>query len=442
MSHGTEIDNAEPRSSVRRVADRRFTLDIERLSQAKAKRTRRIIYIVTGLAAITLVTAGLSRLKPAAPGVDRATVWVDTVKRGPLVRQVRGTGTLVPEEVRWIPAGTEGRIERVLVQPGAIVMADTVLLEMSNPELELSARDAEWQVRGAEAELAKLKISLESQLLDQKAEAARVQADFHQARLQAEADEALAKDGLVSSLSLKVSRVRAQELSTRQELEQKRLEIAADSAEAELAVQRSRLEQVRALAALRRSQLEALRVRPGVEGVLQQLPVEVGQRVSAGVTLAKVVQPGRLKAELRIAETQAKDILIGQPATIDTRNGIVAGRVSRIDPAVENGTVTVDVQLTEALPKGARPDLSVDGAIELERLADVLYVGRPAYGQENSLVGLFRIESDGAEASRVQVRLGRSSVNTIEIVEGLAAGDQVVLSDVSAWDAFDRIRLN
>ncbi len=417
-------------------------MDIPRPSQAAARRTRRIIYSLSGLAVILLVTAGLSRLRPAAPSVERATVWVDTVKRGPLVRQVRGTGTLVPEEVRWIPASTEGRVERVLVQPGALVEPETVLIEMSNPELEQSAQDAGWQLRGSEAELTDLRLRLDRDLLAQRAVAAQVQAEYHQARLQAEADEDLAKHGLVSALTLKLSKVRAEELATRDEIERQRIEINAGSVRAQLAVQEARVGQLRALAQLRRGQVEGLRVRSGINGVLQQLPVEVGQRVTPGVTLAKVAEPGRLKAELRVAETQAKDILIGQKAVIDTRNGVAPGRVARIDPAVQNGTVTVDVTFEGPLPKGARPDLSVDGAIELEHLDDVLFVGRPAFGQESSTVGIFKLQAGGKEAARVRVRLGRSSVNTIEIVEGLQAGDQVILSDVSAWDAFDRIRLN
>jgi len=417
-------------------------MDISRPSQAAARRTRRIIYSLSGLAVILLVTAGLSRLRPAAPSVERATVWVDTVKRGPLVRQVRGTGTLVPEEVRWIPASTEGRVERVLVQPGALVEPETVLIEMSNPELEQSAQDAGWQLRGSEAELTDLRLRLDRDLLAQRAVAAQVQAEYHQARLQAEADEDLAKHGLVSALTLKLSKVRAEELATRDEIERQRIEINAGSVRAQLAVQEARVGQLRALAQLRRGQVEGLRVRSGINGVLQQLPVEVGQRVTPGVTLAKVAEPGRLKAELRVAETQAKDILIGQKAVIDTRNGVAPGRVARIDPAVQNGTVTVDVTFEGPLPKGARPDLSVDGAIELEHLDDVLFVGRPAFGQESSTVGIFKLQAGGKEAARVRVRLGRSSVNTIEIVEGLQAGDQVILSDVSAWDAFDRIRLN
>jgi HlyD family secretion protein len=402
----------------------------------------RVIYAAAGVAVLLSITIGLARLKPAAPTVERSGVWIDTVRRGPMLRQVRGLGTLVPEEVRWIPALSEGRVERILVQPGTPVEADSVILELSNPQLDLDALDAAWQLKAGEAEYINLRVRLESQRLDQVAAAASVEAGQKQARLQADADEALAQQGLVSDLTLKISQSRADEMTTRLGIEKQRLAISNESIEAQMHVQEARLEQLRALAALRRRQVGALRVRAGIAGVLQQLPVEVGQQIAPGATLAKVTVPGRLKAELRIAETQAKDILLEQKAAIDTRNGIVPGRVIRIDPAVQNGTVKVDVALEGALPKGARPDLSVDGTIELERLADVLQVGRPAFGQEQSTVGIFRLQPGGSEASRVQVKLGRSSVNLIEIVEGLAEGDQVILSDTSAWDAFDRIKLD
>jgi multidrug resistance efflux pump len=332
-------------------------------------------------------------------------------------------------------------VERILVKPGTPVKENTVVLELSNPQLDLEALDTSWQLKAAEAETVNLRVRLESQRLDQEASTATVEANQKQARLQADADEALSKEGLVSDINLKMSQSRATEMTTRLEIEKKRLEINTEAVEAQLAVQEARLAQLRALAALKRRQVEALRVKAGIDGMLTQMAVEVGQQIAPGATLAKVTVPGRLKAELRIAETQAKDIQLDQVASIDTRNGIVAGRVMRIDPAVENGTVKVDVSLEGALPKGARPDLSVDGTIELERLADVLQVGRPAFGQEQSTVGLFRLQA-GGEANRVQVKLGRSSVNLVEIVEGLNEGDQVILSDTSAWDAFDRIRLN
>lgn len=417
-------------------------MDIARPSQAAAKRRRRILLGAAGLGAVLLITLGLSRLKPAAPSVERATVWIDTVKRGEMLRQVRGLGTLVPEEIRWIPAQTEGRVERRVILPGAIVKPDSVILELSNPELELQASDADQALRAAQASYTELRVRLESQFMDQTAAAARVKAEFHQARLRADADKLLAAEGLIADITMQLSKVTAEELDNRNKIEQQRLAIAREAIEAQLAVQRTVTEQRLATARLRRAQVQALKLKAGMDGVLQQLPVEVGQRVTPGTNLARVAQPGKLKAVVRIAETQAKDVQIGQKASVDTRNGIIEAHVMRVDPAVENGTVAVDLYLDGALPKGARPDLSVDGTIELERLADVLYVGRPAQGQADSLVSLFRLEKEGSEANRIKVKLGRTSVNTVEITSGLNLGDQVVLSDTSAWDAFDRIRLN
>jgi len=359
-----------------------------------------------------------------------------------MVRQVRGLGTLVPEEIRWIPAANEGRIERILVLPGKEVKADTVLLELSNPEMELAALNAEWQLKGAEAQYTDLRVRLESQRLDQQAATARVQAEYHQAKLKADRNALLAKDGLYPDVDLKLSQVTAEELSNRYALEQKRLDISSEFIEAQLAVQKTTVEQLRAVYQLKRSQVDSLHVRAGVDGVLQQLPIQVGQRVTPGTNLARVADPTRLKAEIKITETQAKDIQIGQPATVDTRNGIIPGRVIRIDPSVQNGTRTVDVVLKGDLPLGAVPDLTVDGTVELEHLDDVLYVGRPAFGQEKTTVSLFKVVDERRSAVRVQVKLGRSSVNFIEILEGLKVGDQVILSDMSAWDAYDRIRLN
>jgi HlyD family secretion protein len=410
---------------------------------ARQRRTRRIAYGTAGLVAVLLITLGLSRLKPAAPSVDRGTLVIDTVKRGGMLRQVRGLGTLVPEELRWIPAATEGRVERIVVQPGSTVSPDTVILELSNPELEMQALDAESQVRAAEAQFAELKVRLESQHLDQEAAAASVQADYAQARMRADTDQQLADQGLVADLNRKLSRVTADQLENRNRIEQRRLAIAGDSIKAQLAGQQAQVDQKRVLARLRRSQVRAQAVRAGIGGMLQQVPVEVGQRVSPGTILAKVAEQNRLKAVIKVAETQAKDIQIGQPASIDTRNGVVDGRVSRVDPASQNGTVTVDVALTGELPKGARPDLSVDGTVELERLENILYVGRPAQGgQGPGPVGLFKLEEGGSTATRVTVHLGRASVSTVEVVGGLKEGDQVILSDTSAYDAVDRIRLN
>jgi len=419
-----------------------MAMDVARPDRARKRRIRRIIYVVLALAIIPVITLALARLKPAAPTVERATVWLDTVKRGSIPRNVRGLGTLVPEEIIWIPATTDGRVERRLVLPGTVLKPDTVILELSNPELEQALLDAEWKLKAAEADLANLRVKLESERLTQQAQAATVRSDYQQARLQADRDAELNRLGLLADLNTKLSRAKAEDLANRDKIEQKRLEIGLDAIRAQVAVQQSTVEQLRALRALRRSQVEALKVRAGIEGVLHQVPVEVGQRVTVGTNLARVAQPHKLKAELKIAETQAKDIQIGQKAEVDTRNGIILGRVSRIDPAVQQGTVTVDVRLEGELPPGARPDLSVDGTIEIETLVNVLYVGRPTFGQPNSTVGLFRLEPDGKHASRVQVKLGRSSVNNVEILDGLRLGDQVILSDMSAWDAYDRIRLN
>ena len=417
-------------------------MDIPRESAKRQRRIRRIIYSILGLLAIASVTLGLSRLKPAAPSVDKATVWIDTVKRGPMLLEVRGLGTLIPEEILWIPATTDGRVVRRLVLPGVPMKADSVILELKNPELEQAALDAEWQLKAAEADYNSLKAQLDSQLLDHRAAAATVQADYRQAALNAEKDEALAKSGLGAELNSKLSKAKADELTTRNQIEQDRLSVSAASAKAQLEAQKAKVEQLRALYELKRAQLDRLQVRAGAEGVLQELLVEVGQQVTIGTILAKVAQPTRLKAELKIPETQAKDVQIGLLASIDTRNGIISGHVMRIDPAVQNGTVTVDVKLEGALPKGARPDLSVEGTIEIENLKDVIYVGRPAFGQPNSTVGIFKLDEEGSGAARVQVKLGRSSVNTVEILEGLKPGDRVVLSDMSTWDAFNRIRLN
>lgn len=417
-------------------------MDIPRKSAARQRLIRRIIYGVVAILLITATTVVLSRLKPAAPTVERATVWIDTVKRGPMLREVRGLGTLVPEDIRWIPASTEGRVERRLVEPGTAVRADTVLLELSNPTLVQTALDAAMQAKAAVARLTDLRVQLQSQLLTQQAGAAQVEADYKQAQLRADTDTELARQGLTADLNRQLSVLAAEQLANRNRIEKERLRISGESIKAQLAVQQAEVERQQALANLKRQQVEQLHVRAGLDGVLQLVPVEVGQQVTAGTNLARVAQPHHLKAELKIAETQAKDVQIGQVASIDTRNGLIAGRVMRIDPAVINGTVTVDVRLEGALPQGARPDLSVEGTIELERLADVLYVGRPVQGQSFSTVGLFKLAADGQEATRVPVKLGRSSVNTIEIVEGLQVGDQVILSDMSAQDRVDRIRLN
>jgi len=418
------------------------TMDVPRPHIARQKRKRRILIISAAALGLIVVTVAISRLKPAVPSIDRSSVWIDTVKRGPMVRQVRGLGTLVPEEIRWIAANTEGRVEKIVVRPGARVEPDTVLLELTSPELEQAARDAELQAKGAEAELTTLRATLQRGLLDQESITARVHSEYEQAKMENETNENLKKNGLVADLVYRTSQVKAAELANRDAIEQKRYTFARDSIEPQLAAKQAAVDQAKQAAQLKLNQVEALHVRAGMSGVLQQLPLEVGQRVIPGANLARVADPTKLKAQVKIAETQAKDILISQKATIDTRNGVVEGHVTRVDPAVEQGTVTVDVAFDGTLPKGARPDLSVDGTIELERLDNVIYVGRPAFGQENSTVGIFKLLAGSSEAVRAPVKLGRSSVNTIEIVNGLEPGDQVILSDTSAWDSHDRLRLN
>ncbi len=402
------------------------------------------------LLVLTAVTIGLSRLEPAVPSVEKSSIWSDTVKRAtmenPMLRQVRGNGTLVPEQIQFVQSETDGRVERILVQPGAQVTAETVLMELSNAELKQAAFDAEYQLKAGEAQLTKLKVQLESDRLTQKATVATLKYEAEQAGFIAEADDTLAKDGLVPNLTARQSRAKATDLNGRVAIEEERLLITGESAKAQIAAAQAELEKTRALLALKQRQLAALQVRAGIEGVLQQIgdlqTLQVGQRISPSATLAKIVQPTKLKAEIKIAETQARDVLIGQPAAIDTRNGIIPGRVVRVDPSVVNGTVTVDVKLDGELPRGARPDLSVDGTIELERLDNAIYVGRPVQGQPDSTVGLFKLVDGGRGAVRVQVKLGRTSVSTVEIVQGLEVGDQVILSDMSAWDGHDRVKLN
>jgi HlyD family secretion protein len=416
-------------------------MDIARPSNAKKKRIRNALYAGVGLIAVVLVSVGLSRLKPAAPTVERAVVWPDTVKRGPMVRQVRGLGTLTPEDIRWIPATTQGRVEKIILRPGTTVKPNDVILELSNPTLEQQLQDAELKLQAAEAALANTRVSMSNDLLASRAAAAQVEADYNKAKMQFQMNQQLAKDQLVSALVLEQSKVDAEQLAVRNQIAKDQLASKAESSRAQLAVQQSSVDQARALLSLTRQQRDELKVRAGLDGMLQLVPVEVGQQVAPGTNLARVANPSRLKAEIKIAETQAKDIQLGQKAEVDTRNGVVEGRVARIDPSVQNGTRTVDVTLTGDLPKGAVPDLSVDGTIELERLNDVLFMGRPAFGQDQSVVGLFKMTSDGVTAERTQVKLGRSSVNTIEVLSGLKVGDQVILSDMSAYDAYDRIRL-
>ncbi|MCF3648191.1 efflux RND transporter periplasmic adaptor subunit [Synoicihabitans lomoniglobus] len=417
-------------------------MDIPRPNQAAAKRKKRITMIVVVVALLGAITFGLSRLKPAAPSMDRNLVWVDTVKRGPMVRQVRGLGTLVPENIRWVAARTQARVETIILRPGAMVTADSVILELSNPDVTQAAETAVSSLQAAQAGLANLRVQLQSQLLAAESAAAAAKAAYEQARLRAEVNDELFADGLVSRLELELSKVTAEEASTRNNIEQKRFAFSQESIKPQLAVQEAEVSRLEAQARLRQAEADALKVKAGMAGVLSALPVEVGAQVQPGQSIARVADPTDLKAEIRIAETQAKDITIGQLASVDTRNGIVSGRVVRIDPAVQNGTVLVDVTLEGELPRGARPDLSVDGTIELERLDDVIYVGRPAFGQERSTVTIFKLDPNSDLAERTQVQLGRSSVNTIEIIRGLNPGDQVILSDMSQWDSHDRVQLN
>ncbi|MGH9747211.1 MAG: efflux RND transporter periplasmic adaptor subunit [Candidatus Acidiferrales bacterium] len=415
-------------------------MDIARPEAKGQKRIRRTIYIGIAVVLVPLVTYALSRLKPAAPSVDRATVWTDTVKRGPMLREVRGLGTLVPETIRLIPAITDGTVEQRFLLPGTPVKANTEILDMRNPELQQAALDAEYQLRGAEASLNNTKAQLENQLMDKRAQAASIRSAYHTAALQKDNNEKLFALGLVADFIVKTSTVQAEELAKQNDIAEKQVETFANSIAAQLAVQQANVDEKRAMYDLKKSQMEQLHIRPGIDGVLQELDVEVGQKVTQGTVLARVAQPTHLKAALKIAETQAKDIQIGQKASVDTHNGVIAGHVMRIDPAVQNGTVTVDVALDGALPPGARPDLSVEGTVEIERLTDVLYVGRPVHGEANSTVGLFKV-IDGGDAARIQVELGRTSVNTVEIRKGLQVGDTVILSDMSAWDNFDRVQL-
>ncbi len=416
-------------------------MDIARPSNTRQKRIKRTVYIVTALAAVGAVSYGLSRLQPAAPTVELATIWPDTVKRGPMVVQVRGLGTLTPEDTRWIPATTQGRVERIILRPGVTVKANDVILELSNPQLDQELEDAELKLQAAEASLTNLRVTVQNDLLQQRATAASIEADYAKAKMTAQMKEELAKDKLVSSLDLQQAQVDRDQLAVRRQIAQEQLASKQDAITAQIAVQQSAVDQARALHGLKLRQRDELKVRAGIDGVLQVVPVEVGAQVAPGTNLARVADPTRLKAEVKIAETQAKDIQVGQPAQVDTRNGIIPGVVARIDPSVQNGTRTVDVTLTGDLPRGAVPDLSVDGTIETSRLDNVLYVGRPAFGQDNSTVGLFKMTPDHSEASRIQVQFGKSSVNSIEVVSGLDVGDEVILSDMSNWDAFDRVRL-
>jgi len=418
-------------------------MDIARPEFKEQKRKRQIVLGTVIALVIATLTVLVYRLRPAAPSVERGTVWTDSVKRGSMLRQVRGIGSLVPsqESVLQIPAETEATVVRIRILPGSLVTADSILVEMSDPQVEQAAVDAHLQWKAAEAEYQSQRMKLESDLMNQKAGAATVKADYNQTQLQSQTDKALYDLGVISGMAYKASKSKADELTIRNGLEDQRLESTQKAIDAQLAQLQAKVDQMKVLAELKQKQLEALKVRAKIEGVLVELPLHVGQHVSPGTMLAKVVQPNHLMAELKVAETQARDVQIGEPAQVDTHNGVISGTVMRVDPSVQNGTVTVDVKLTGELPKGARPDLSVDGTIDLERLDNVLYVGRPAFGQENSTISLFKVDGDGHDATRVPVKVGRASVNSIQVIEGLHEGDTVVLSDMSRWDNTDRIRL-
>ena len=416
-------------------------MDIARPDFARKKKIRLTVYGAVIVVAVPALTIAVSRLKPAAPVVERSTVWLDTVRRGEMLRDVRGLGTLVPVDVRWIPAQSSARVDKIVLQSGAMVKPGSIILELSDPQLELDALNAQYAYKAAQADLANLKVQLSNSLMGQKSAAADIESEYQQAKMQAEVDKQLSEEGIQAALTAKKSAVVAQQLAIKEELVQEQLKIADDAAKAQIAAQQAHLEQQRVLYELKKRQLDALHVRAGLNGVLSAVSVEVGQQVAPGTNLVRVADPSHLKATVQIPETQAKDVAIGQTATIDTHNGTAEGHVTRVDAAVVNGTVAVDVSFDSALPAGARPDLSVDGTIEIERLPSVLYVGRPVQGQPNSKIGLFRVLDGGAQAVRVSVELGRTSVNSVEVLRGLQAGDQVVLSDMSAWDSHDRIRL-
>lgn len=417
-------------------------VDVPRTGYARKKRIRQILFTGLVLVALAVATWGLSRLEPAPPSIERSSVFIGKVERGPLVVEVRGPGTLVPEEIRWVAAATEGRVEKIPVLPGTSVREDTILVILDNPELEREVQDSELQLQKEQAELQNLRVDLQRQALDQEASAAGIRATYLQQSLRADLNESLAKQGLISNLDLKLSQLSAEESQKRFELEQKRLDMTSEAVKSQIRAKEAGVAQIRGMYELKRRQLEMLKVRAGIRGVLQETPVEVGQRVSIGGILGRVAVPGRLKAELKIPETQAKDVVVGLPARIDTRNGIIPGEVLRVDPAARQGTVTVDVTLKGALPPGARPDLNVDGTIQIDRLDNVLKMSRPAFGQADSTVGIFKLVKGGPDATRVRVRLGRTSVTTVQVLEGLSEGDEVILSDTSAYDEYDKVRLD
>ena len=416
-------------------------MDVAREGVAENRRRRRLVFGALAGALFVALALFALRLQPAAPSVDRETVFIDTVRRGEMLLTVRGPGTLVPVEVRRIAAGSSGRVARVHALPGVRVESDTVILTLENQNLAQELTGAELELAAAEANLDDRRVQLRRQVLNQRSLLASVDAEARQAALDAEADAEIYAEGIIGRIALEDSQDAAAELGTRARHEAERLRLAEAVAAAELAAEEAGVARLRAVFELKRELVSRLEVRAGIAGVLQEVSAEAGQQVSEGDNLARVAEPDHLKAELRIAEVQAKDIEIGQTARVDTRNGIVAGRVTRVEPTVRDGAVIVDVQLTDDLPRGARSELSVDGLVEIESLDDVLHVGRPAFGQEGEVVDLFRLVAGGDHAVRVRVLLGKASVNTVEIREGLAEGDIVILSDTSAWEGQDRIRL-
>lgn len=417
-------------------------MDIARPDIKAKKNRRRVVLVAVAVIVLAAATFGVLRLKPAAPTVERSAVWTDTVKRGPMVRQVRGNGTLVPREdtIRQIPAQTDATVSRILMLPGSKVKADSVLVELNDPLLTQQALDADLQLKEAEADLKNTQVKLQSDLMGQRSTAATVGADYATAKRQADTDKSLYQLGVISGLAYKASQSKADGLTTQNQMQQNVVSINEQALTTQLSVQQAKVDQARAMAQLKQQQLASLRVRAGIDGVLTDLPLAVGQHVTPGTMLAKVVEPNQLKAALNIPETQARDIQIGQPASVDTHNGVIEGTVKRIDPGVHNGTVTVDVTLSSHV-EGERPDLSVDGTIDLQRLANVLYVGRPAFGNEDSTISLFKLSPDGKTAARAAVKVGRASVNAIQVLGGLNEGDTVILSDMSRWENTDRIRL-
>lgn len=415
-------------------------MDIRRPPQKRLPTRGFVIGILIVLAVVA--TVAVAQLRPAAPAVSRAAVMTDVVRRGALVRSVRGSGRLVPQESRWTAAATNARVEKILVEPGSRVRADTILIELSDPRQQQEALDAQWQLRAAEAVHESLRASLKVERLNQEASHAALQAEYESARMRADSDAQMAKEGIVADLTRKMSSTNSEALQRRLALDKHRLRVTDTSLQSRLAVQKAEVEQRRALYALMRSQVETLRVRAGIAGVLQEVAVEVGQRVAAGATLARVVQPERLKAEVQIAETRARDVAVGQPATIDTYNGKVAGVVSRIDPAAREGTVTIDIRTTAPLPDGTRPDLTIEATVELGRIDDALHVGRPVGSSENATGTVFKLINGGRRAQRIRVAFGQSSADSIQVTQGLAAGDEILVSDTAAWDKHDTIELH